>query len=109
LKKDAMEAEGMAQEGAEQPCPRCGRPVADGAVYCPHCCGAPRLRGNTRHIMRAGLRGGAFGLFLGALCAVVLLWFWGDVRGTRGIAFGCVVTFFATGLLLGLTRGRGWR
>ncbi len=108
----AMEqrVEDTAQDAAQdRPCPRCGGLVADGAVYCPHCCGAPRLRGDLRRVARGGLRGGALGLLFGLFVAAVLLWVWGDVRGTRGMAFGCIVACFTTGLLLGLVRGRGWR
>lgn len=82
-------------------CARCGREVANGTVYCPHCCGA---QGRQAALTRGALRGGLLGLLVGVLIAACWSAVLGPDRATWGRALAVVVTCFATGLMWGMIR-----
>jgi len=89
-------------------CSKCGLEVPEDAIYCPHCTGG---RKTTDHdVIRGGIRGGAIGLFLGALPMVWLLYHFGAERGIKAIAFAVPVATFTTGLIIGLVKAkRDWK
>jgi hypothetical protein len=82
-------------------CARCGQEVANGTVYCPHCCGA---QGRQAAIIRGAFRGALFGLLVGAVIAGCWSVFLGADRASWGRALAVVVTCLATGMMWGMIR-----
>lgn len=87
-------------------CPGCERAVPDGAIYCPHCCGADGRDGALR---RGAFVGGVCGMLAGGV--IVALWsaIVGADRATWSVTFGAVVACVAIGMLWGMLRQRGQR
>ena len=89
-------------------CSKCGQEVPAAVTSCPHCPGDRKTW--DRAVTRAGIRGGAIGLFLGMLPTVWLLFQFGAERGIKAIAFIVPVITFTTGLIIGLVKAkRDWK
>ena len=84
-------------------CGNCEREVANGSIYCPHCCGDD---GREGAIKRGGFVGGVIGLMAGAVIAAFWFSFVGPERGTWGMVFGITMTGVVSGLMLGMIRQR---
>ena len=85
-------------------CPGCGQSIANGSIYCPHCCGEA---GRYAALLRGALFGGAIGLLVGAVIAALWSYYLGPERATLGRAFAVLVACATTGLMWGMIRRRG--
>lgn len=89
-------------------CSKCGQEVPADAIYCPFCTGERKT--TDREVILGGIKGGLFGLFLGLLPALLLLYLYGAERGIKAIALIVPVTAFTTGLIIGLVKAkRDWK
>ena len=84
-------------------CPRCGRDVPNGSIYCPYCCGES---GRQAALLRAALKGALLGLLAGCLLAGVWTAVIGLDRATWGRALAVVLAGLTTGLILAMARHR---
>ena len=86
------------------PCAKCGQSVPEDAIYCPHC--VARRPVSERQVINAGLKGGTLGLAFGLVLLTVLLVNAEPERGLKGLLLAIPLATFATGLIIGLVRGR---
>jgi hypothetical protein len=89
-------------------CSKCGQEVPADAIYCPHCTGDRRT--TDREVIRGGVVGGAIGLLVGLVPAVLILYLYGAERGIKAIALTVPIATFTTGLIIGLVKAkRDWK
>ncbi|MDA0190381.1 MAG: hypothetical protein OSW77_08655 [Proteobacteria bacterium] len=84
-------------------CDNCGGAVPNGAIYCPHCCGAD---GRDGAVLRGAFVGAVIGTMAGGLLAALWYSLVGPERGSWGMVLGVTVGCATTGLMLGMIRQR---